>query len=387
MKIIESLKNYIFIITISVIIFFILLILSEITVRKYLTQYLPVGNMDWKVIMPSSDDMRKAFIENGDNWIDEFINETNIIVDAPLKYSPFKIYRFSGNIDSKYLNVINGERIPYIVNNSNCINFRKINIYGGSAVHGDGWLRDQDLLNHQIGKLLELNGYDCFKFYNRGQSGYNSKQNFIKFFEMDKSENSIHIFYDGVNDFMHNIFNNQSHLNQDQYESSFNILFGLSTYKEQFINFSRATIKRFKFVQLISGANDKNLPNKWDISKANKLCEKWSDRSYAIYNENKLNNSNSYFIWQITIDNLLYLKEIEKKIKNKTIKHLGNIFNSYERFRDVCVESFKKKGLKLHKLPNLPNTNKVLFFDYAHLNPPGNRILASYVFNIIKENF
>jgi hypothetical protein len=386
-KIIENLKNYIFIITISVIIFFILLILSEITVRKYFIQYLPVGNMDWKIIMPSSEDMRKAFIENGDDWVDEFINDTNTIDDAPLKYSPFKIYRFSGNINSKYINVINGERIPYIVNNSNCINFREINIYGGSAVHGDGWLRDQDLLNHQIGKLLELNGYDCFKFYNRGQSGYNSKQNFIKFFEMDKSENSIHIFYDGVNDFMHNIFNNQSHLNQDQYESSFNMLFGLSSYKEQFINFSRATIKRFKFVQLISGANDKNLPNKWNISKANELCEKWSDRSNAIYNENKINNSNSYFIWQITIDNLLYLKEIEKEIKNKTIKHLGNIFKSYEKFRDVCVENFNKKGLKLHKLANLPNKNKVLFFDYVHLNPPGNRILASYIFNIIEENF
>ena len=126
--------------------------------------------------------MKKEFINNGDNWINDYLYHEEKLKDSPIIYSPFKVYKFSGNLKSKYINVVNGERISFIANNSNCKNYKQINIYGGSAVHGDGWLRDQDLLNHQIGKLLEEDGYDCFKFYNRGQSGYNSKQNFIKFF-------------------------------------------------------------------------------------------------------------------------------------------------------------------------------------------------------------
>ena len=151
MKIINNIKNYLFIIFISIIFFIILFILSEIITRKYLIEYLPIDSGNWKKILPSEKDMRDEFIANGDDWIDDYLDEVNNLTDVPLVYSPFKIYEFSGNLESTYLNVINGERIPYIVNNSNCIKFKEINIFGGSAVHGDGWLRDQDLLNFQIG--------------------------------------------------------------------------------------------------------------------------------------------------------------------------------------------------------------------------------------------
>jgi len=387
MKIIDNIKNYLLIIFISVIFFLILLFLSEIITRKYLTQYLPVDSGNWKKILPSEKDMRDEFIANGDDWIDDYLDEVNNLTDVPLIYSPFKIYEFSGNLKSTYLNVIDGERIPYIVNNSNCSNFREINIFGGSAVHGDGWLRDQDLLNFQIGKLLEQNGHDCFKFYNRGISGYNSKQNFVKFFEMEKSENSINIFYDGVNDFIHNIYNGQSHLNQTQYEESFNMIFGFSTYKDQLFKVITSTLNRSKFIKLITNTLEKKLTRKWSMNNANGLCEKWSSRANAIYNENMIKNGDTYFIWQITIDNLPYLKNIERDIKEKTTSHLGDIFNPYEIFRDKCVKEFNNKNIKLHVLANLPNQNKVLFFDYVHLNPPGNKILANNIFNIIKNKF
>ena len=388
MRLIQIVKNYTFIVVSSAIIFLILFILAEIITRQFLTKYLPTGNHDWRKITVSKDEMKDAFIDNEDNWIHEFLDILEG-VNTKLIYSPFKIYRFSGDFKSKYINVIDGERVPFVVNNSSCKNFREINIYGGSAVAGDGWLRDQDLLNHQIGKILETNGYDCFKFYNKGHSGYNSRQNFIKFFEIDKSKNGIHIFYDGVNDFIHNIFNNESHLNQNQYEMSFNILFGLAPYKEQFLTTIVSILNKFKFIKLISNTdeNEKKLPTKLTMSKANELCKKWASRSNAIFNETKINNSDAYFIWQITIDNLPYLKNIERDIKEKTTGHLGDIFDPYEIFRDKCLKEFKNKDLKLHVLPNLPNQNKVLFFDYVHLNPPGNKILANNIFNIIKNKF
>ena len=287
MKIINNIKNYLFIFFISVILFLILFFSSEIITRKYLTQYLPVETGSWKKVLPSEKDMRDEFIANGDNWIDDYLDELNNLTDVAIVYSPFKIFEFSGNLKSKYINVINGERIPYIINNSNCLNFREINIFGGSAVHGDGWLRDQDLLNHQIGKLLEQNGYDCFKFNNRGVSGYNSKQNFVKFFEIEKSKNSINIFYDGSNDFMHNIYSEQGHLNQTLYEW----LFGISTHKDQLFKVISLTLDRFKFIQLITKTNKKKLTQKWNMNNVNSLCKKWSSRASAIYNESKINNS------------------------------------------------------------------------------------------------
>ena len=384
MKIIDNINNYLFIFVISTIVFLILFFLSEIITRKYLTEYLPIDSGNWKKILPSEKDMRDEFIANGDDWIDDYLDEVNNLTDVPLVYSPFKIYDFSGNLESTYLNVINGERIPYIVNNSNCLKLKEINIFGGSAVHGDGWLRDQDLLNFQIGKLLEENGHDCFKFNNRGISGYNSKQNFVKFFEIEKSKNSINIFYDGINDFIHNIYNGQSHLNQSQYEESFNMLFGISTYKD-LLKVIRSILNRSKFIQLITKTNEKKSTQKWNMNNAKSLCEKWSSRASAIYNENIINNSDVYFIWQITIADLSNLRKIEKEIKKLTINHLGDIFGSYEIFRDECVKEFNKRNLKLYTFKKIPKQEKVLFFDYIHLNPPGNKIIAKNIFNIIKD--
>lgn len=381
MKIINNIKNYLFIFFISVILFLILFFSSEIITRKYLTQYLPVETGSWKKILPSEKDMRDEFIANGDNWIDDYLDELNNLTDVAIVYSPFKIFEFSGNLKSKYINVINGERIPYIINNSNCLNFREINIFGGSAVHGDGWLRDQDLLNHQIGKLLEQNGYDCFKFNNRGVSGYNSKQNFVKFFEIEKSKNSINIFYDGSNDFMHNIYSEQGHLNQTLYEW----LFGISTHKDQLFKVISLTLDRFKFIQLITKTNKKKLTQKWNMNNVNSLCKKWSSRASAIYNESKINNSDVYFIWQITINDLSSLNKIENEIKSLTVNHLGDIFGSYDIFRDECVKEFSNRDLKLHTIKKIPKQDKVLFFDYIHLNPPGNKIIAKNIFDIIKN--
>ena len=248
-------------------------------------------------------------------------------------------------------------------------------------VHGDGWLRDQDLLNHQIGKLLEQNGYDCFKFNNRGVSGYNSKQNFVKFFEIEKSKNSINIFYDGSNDFMHNIYSEQGHLNQTLYEW----LFGISTHKDQLFKVISLTLDRFKFIQLITKTNKKKLTQKWNMNNVNSLCKKWSSRASAIYNESKINNSDVYFIWQITINDLSSLNKIENEIKSLTVNHLGDIFGSYDIFRDECVKEFSNRDLKLHTIKKIPKQDKVLFFDYIHLNPPGNKIIAKNIFDIIKN--
>ena len=73
------------------------------------------------------------------------------------------------------------------------------------------------------------------------------------------------------------------------------------------------------------------------------------------------------------------------EIKEKTINHLGNIFKSYEIFKNKCVEEFKKNNLILYSLPSLPESKKTLFFDYVHLTPPGNEIVANYIFEIIKD--
>ena len=66
--------------------------------------------------------------------------------------------------------------------------------FGDSAVHGDGWLREEDLVHYQLGKIIENHNYDCIKVFNYGQSGYTSKQNFISFFESQNYEN-LFIFF------------------------------------------------------------------------------------------------------------------------------------------------------------------------------------------------
>ncbi len=385
MKFLEKIKTYNLIITLTLVVFFLLLILSELIVRKYFSHYLQTEATNWAKIIPKKEKMINAYIDNGDDWVHDFIEEKNKINNSSIIYSPFKVYTFSGNASGKYFNVKDGERISFISNNSDCKNFKEINIYGGSAVMGDGWIRDEDLLNHQVGKLLQSNGYDCFKFHNRGQSGYNSKQNFIKFFELNNSKQSIHIFYDGVNDFIHNIYSNQNHFNEYRYKALFNYLFGLKDYKEQIFQLISATLNKLKIVQLLNGPEQRKIPTEWNLDKSRDLCKQWANRSSGIYNQNYKNSEKIFFIWQITIDNYKYLNEIELEIKDKTINHLGNIFEAYEIFRNQCVEEFKINDLVLYLLPNLPETNKTLFSDYVHLTPAGNEIVANYIFKIIKD--
>ena len=385
MKFIQKIKTYNLIITLTLIGFFLLLVLSEIIVRKYFSHYLQTQATDWAKIIPKKEKMINAYIENGDDWVYDFNEKKTTVSNTSIIYSPFKVYTFSGNASGKYFNVKDGERVSFISNNSDCKKYKQINIYGGSAVMGDGWLRDEDLLNHQVGKLLQKHGYDCFKFHNRGQSGYNSKQNFIKFFEINNSKESIHIFYDGVNDFIQNIYSNQSHFNEYRYKALFNYLFGMKSYKEQLIQLISASLNKLKIVQLLNVTQEREVPAKWNLKKSSKLCKKWAKRSSGIYNHNVKNFEQVFFIWQITIDDYKYLNDLELEIKEKTINHLGNIFKSYEIFKNKCIEEFKKNNLILYSLPNLPENKKTLFFDYVHLTPPGNEIVANLIFEIIKD--
>ena len=86
-----------------------------------------------------------------------------------------------------------------------------------------------------------------------------------------------------------------------------------------------------------------------------------------------------------TIDDYKYLNEIESEIKNKTKNQMGNIFESYKLLKSKFKNQLKKNDLTLHILPSLPQNKKTLFFDYVHLNPQGNKIIAEYIFNIIKD--
>ena len=387
-------KQTVFIFVITGILFISVFTVAEIVARKFYKKS-NVMNPFFENHRHSDEKLIEIYKKNGHDWIDEFLDEYNKIEAAAdsFTYAPFRIYKFNSNINSKYINAKDGNRPTYVNVDNNCEDIKKIFILGGSTIHGDGWLRDEDLINIQLGKIMKSQKHKCYEIYNRGSSGYNSTQNFIRFFENDISSNSIYIFFDGINDFMHNYYGNVEHLWQNEM-AQFVKVYALKENTAVF--FIKKILLRSKFFQFL---NDKILDKDEIINqniglknikikkqkRMNDHCKKWSNRSSAINEVVKKNGGKTFFIWQITVGKYKNIHPNDKKIENITQNAFNGIFEHYEDTRKMCVKSFKLKNIEMIDLPNDLTPEKEMFFDFAHLLPYGNYLIAEQMYNVIKQ--
>ena len=82
---------------------------------------------------------------------------------------------------------------------------------------------------------------------------------------------------------------------------------------------------------------------------------------------------------------IIIFNKINNNFFKQHVRNIHDIDTVYEIFRNECVKEFNKRNLKLHTFKKIPEQEKVLFFDYIHLNPPGNKIIAKNIFDIIKN--
>ena len=117
----------------------------------------------------------------------------------------------------------------------------------------------------------------------------------------------------------------------------------------------------------------------------NDHCKKWSNRSSAINEVLKKNGGKTFFIWQITVGKYKNIHPNDKKIENITQNAFNGIFEHYEDTRKMCVKSFKLKNIEIIDIPNDLTPEKEMFFDFAHLLPYGNYLIAEQMYNVIKQ--
>ena len=374
-----KLKNFISYVNIFIytIFFFIVFIfIAEIIFRNYFKEKVFPNIYEQKKYNLSHKEKIKMYYDNGDFWIDDYLKKQTNVNETKVIYDPYKAYKFDAN------------KNYFKINKSNCASYKNVFIWGGSAVHGDGWLREEDLVHYQLGKIIENHNYDCIKVFNYGQSGYTSKQNFISFFESQNYENSIHIFYEGINDFIWGIYKDEQHLVSKKMKFFFDNYLQTDLI-EQIKSIVKTTINNLYIIQFFK-KKIKNESIKFSSEQIkDKLvtkCVSWSNRSLAINNFLNDKNSKAIFIWQNIIVNAKNLKPLELKIKKITSEYLGDIFKGYILMYKTCNEYFNKNNIKLFKLEDLESNKKTLFFDYVHLNPHGNKIISNNIYEIINND-
>lgn len=394
----KKLKEIIFILFISMILFVFAFAIAELISRTYYKKSNYMNPLH-QANRFSNEKLLQIYKKNGHEWIDEYLEEQSIInsnsdVNKSFKYVPFRIYQFDNKIKSKFFNTKNGNRPTYIYKDDNCKKLKKIFIYGGSTIHGDGWLRDKDLINSQLGEIMKNDNHTCYEIYNRGTSGYNSTQNFIRFFEDEIPQDSIYIFFDGINDFMHNYYGGIDHLWHNELIKFVEIY---SLNENTLLLFLKKILLRSKFFQYLHENKIWNQDSildttKLEINELSKqkritnLCNRWANRSLAINQMVRNNKGNAYFIWQIMIGDYKNLKPSDVMLQERTKKAFDEIFIKYESTRKLCQKTFGSNNIELINLPDDIYPEREMFIDFAHLMPYGNYVIAEQIYNVIKKD-
>lgn len=141
------------------------------------------------------------------------------------EYKPFYLWSTKPFV-GKFVNVDNnGDRITQ--HNSKSVNSKKVFLFGGSTMWGDGSPDDMTIPSH-LAKIL--NKRDNYRIYNFGQPGHTSTQEMMRLIVELKNNNipNYVIFLDGGNDSSMGLINprrSDAHLQYNHISDSYNLSF------------------------------------------------------------------------------------------------------------------------------------------------------------------
>ena len=385
---------YILILTAIVLLTFYILEKSVRTLN--LAKFKPMSS-NWDQLKLSDGQIREIFKKNNDDIDGESIKNLYTGYDY---YLSFATKREDGkNYYRQYKNKL-----------VECNDVKKIYLFGGSLVAGDGIPKNKDLLSSQLSSTKEASNF-CQIFINRGLSGHTFNQIFnnILYHHENIDGNVLVIF--GINSFIHNVYSNQKHMLEDRFKQNFNYITA-ENFKEKtklYIYEFTKKLHSVRFLKQLINNNYKIISEKeyWKKSKifldkktiknrSISSCKTISTNAFLLEKFLEKKNKKIIFLQQPIIDDLDNMDEFEKQIKSKTeeylffMKNIENgesyFFQSYKEFLNICEKEFKLKNLNFINL-NLKKKEleKTYYIDYIHMTPSGISELSNTIINKLMQ--
>lgn len=298
-----------------------------------------------------------------------------------IHFEPYYHWRRDG-FQGKYTNVSN-DGIRRTVASTIHHDAKKIFMFGGSTLWGTG-CKDE----HTIPSFLQSMLGKQYKIYNYGDTGYVSTQELNYLLEQLAKGNipDTVIFYDGVNDGYAGVYspaiprdvqNIRMSCNKPTKTSAFISLFKASNY-----------IKLMDYV-----ANKETTIKKWDDKILSKIKSN-SSSVVKLYDAHikqvkalgKEYGFKTFFFWQPNL--ISRAKENRLPYEQAIIQKASPVFveSQYQVYLDAKSTFINRENEQIFFMGDIFNQNhKPIYFDWSHIGPYGNEIVASWMFDKIND--
>lgn len=316
-------------------------------------------------------------------------------LDAEYTPTPYENIYKKYSIISQYRPYIN----HYMGSNefpkeSNC---KKVFVFGGSTVAGDGIPCSKGLITSYLQDILNQNAQGCYSVYNYGSSGFNQGNELALFVELLKAEKipDIAVFYDGSNDATHKVAMSVPLMGYSRY-----VLAGQPS-KGIFARFAGFVVDHSALLTyLIHGrhrdkyhiAMDENgVPYRTypfdgeflsdaSIEKRAVRTAKEFVRSLALMQRlSEAYGVKVIFVLQPTIFTTSPLSEEESALLEKTNQKAPYLATAHDKLNKHILKEVSSSDRDLSFLDAtsaLHGKARSVFIDYVHVSPVGNEMLA-----------
>lgn len=253
--------------------------------------------------------------------------------------------------------------------------------FGGSTMWGTGASNDKTIPSH-------FNSKTNLPVYNFGETGWNARQSLNQLINAlgDGHKPNIVIFYDGVNDVIHQCRSEIKEIPAHSYENKLRKSLKSSNF-DLFKPYRKIALRlKNKFVS----NNQENRFYNCDLDKsksiaiAKHLIQSW----YVAYQISQSTNTQFLGILQptlfSTITNSDYLSKKEKKRHLSLKKQYDAVYPYFlEEIKNYCSKDQDFCQSLINGTEWLSGY-KDIFIDFCHVNPEGNEIIAGKIAQFIK---
>jgi lysophospholipase L1-like esterase len=326
-------------------------------------------------------------------WAEDFVKEAKANPDPGLVYEPFSLWRHKP-YKNKYVDYSeNGYRVTVPGGTPNCLNPKKIFIFGGSTIAGDGIIRDEDTIPSLLAKQMSEQGF-CVEVKNYGQSGFNQGNEAVLFMTLLASEETpdMAIFYDGANDATHRVAYGVPHMAYDYFSRVTDFNSSKPRLRQMIFEFlwTKLAVVRVLIPMEKTDVSkeklevDENIINK----RGTEVAQSYVKKARLIDRLGKEYKVKTVFVLQPTLFQKNILTSDEKNLAEAVKKTAPTLKTSVETFYAGVRKGFKQDN------PESPfvdlsdvfdRDSEALYVDYAHVSPKANQVIAQKLFGAIQK--
>ena len=376
----SKVRSFLKVLSINIAVLGILLVSPALLLRSY-----KIAKTKFTQSVNSTTDSRAFYptYENKDFSI-ELYNEFSKI---PKRYKSFLGWRRE-KVNFNYTNISG----PYHARKSTgeAID-NSVWFFGGSTMWGTGASDSQTIPSH-------FNSITTLPVYNFGESGWTSRQSLNQLINVlgDNHQPTSVIFYDGVNDVIHQCRSEYQslpvHVREARIQNSLTLVSKLQSIKNRGFKFVTspyiALAKKFKFKPLLTGSSKQFFDCDTNRAKSQSIAEHLVNNWRTAFAISRSNGFEFYGILQPTLFSTS--TNSEYLVANAMRSHYETQFNAVyplivKEIKRHCDLDEKFCASLIIGTDWLDGINNI-FTDFCHVNSLGNKVIAENIAPLLKNS-